>query len=91
MSELIIIPGQTERFDASFKIGKLAIDLTGVQVSLEGAPASVTVTNAKRGQVGFVISASATAQITRRQRVRFKRETIGGDIALDPWFWLVPG
>lgn len=95
MSDLIIIPGQTERFTAAFKNADgSAINLTGSTVTLEARRndlvMAVTVTNAAAGQVAVVIDAVSTALIKQRVAVRFKRVVTGGDTYLEPWFWLTP-
>lgn len=95
MADLPIVPGQTERFTATFtNADATPIDLTGTTVTLESDGAAiantVTIEDAAAGEVSVVIAAGVTEGITRRQRVRFKRVVAGGDTYLEDWFWLVP-
>jgi hypothetical protein len=95
LADLNIVAGQTERFTATFKNEDgTPIDLTGATVTLESDGEAIantpTITDAANGVVDVLIDAATTATITRRERVRFKRVMAGGDIALEPWFWLAP-
>lgn len=95
MSDLPIIPGQTERFTATFKNADgSAINLANTSVTLEARRTDltmgITVTNAATGSVAVVIDAASTALIKQRTGVRFKRVVSGGDVYLEPWFWLAP-